>query len=99
MNNKPTKIETTGISINSNHKQYFKTEKNVKKLNLKYSTTTSNTVELKIYDPDGNLKDSSTISNDCTYEKDFVNIEGEWMIEFIPSTNEDISVESIITKN
>jgi len=49
LNNKPTKIETTGISINSNHKQYFKTEKNVKKLKLKNFTTTRKTVKLKNY--------------------------------------------------
>ena len=99
LGNKPTQIETTGISISSSKKQYVKTEKNVEKLNLKYSTNSNNAVELKIYDPDGNLKDSDTISNDCTYEKEFNNISGEWTIEFTSSTNEDISVESTITKS
>ncbi|SFU34706.1 hypothetical protein SAMN04487886_101030 [Clostridium sp. DSM 8431] len=98
LGNKPEKIETKGMSINSNEKQYLKTEKDVEKLNLKYSTNTNDKVELKIYDPYGNLKDSGTISNDCTFEKEFSNIEGQWIVEITPSTNDNILVESTITK-
>lgn len=96
--NKHTKIDTIGISINSIKKQYVETEKDVTKLNLKYSTNTNHTVELKIYDPNGELKDSGIIASNSIYEKEFNNIEGEWIIEFTTSTKEDILVESTITK-
>lgn len=92
-------ILTEGFTIDTNTVQYIESENNFKKINFNYIVKNDTNLEFKIYDPNGNLKDSGVISVDNPYNKEFKNIQGKWKVELISTNNKASIVESTTTKS
>ena len=74
--------------MDTNKVQYIETEENFKKLDLKYSVKNDSNIEIKVYDPNGILKDSGIVSINTPYNESFDNLQGKWKIELIPNNND-----------
>ena len=92
-------ILTEGFTIDTNTVQYIESESNFKNINFNYIVKNDTNLEFKIYDPNGNLKDSGVISVDNPYNKEFKNIQGKWKVELISTNNKASIVESTTTKS
>lgn len=92
-------ILTEGFTIDTNTVQYIESESNFKNINFNYIVKNDTNLEFKIYDPNGNLKDSGVISVDNPYNKEFENIQGKWKVELISTSNKASIVESTTTKS
>ena len=92
-------IRTEGFTMDGNsvYVKNIESEEDAKTISFEYSVKKDNEVDFKIYDPQGNLKDSWTLSKDAPYSKEFDNVEGEWKVELNSKSDDENLVESTIT--
>lgn len=95
---KREEVITKGMIIDKTEIQNFESEKKFKKINFKYEIKGDNSINLNIYNPNGELEDSGVISLDNSYNKEFDNIKGEWKVELTPNNNKETTVQSEVVK-